>query len=144
MHPYIKPLSILLLASSALLAAPTGATTGDSAITRHPSPEFLAGRELPRKRPGSANVMALYELAMISRLCSARTQAPVRNESRSNCARSLFEIRRQCTRTFQHQFPRADNRRADGRLDHESFAAGYRRCLLKRYRTLNAAAGAQQ
>ena len=144
MHQYSKPIAILLLASSTWLAQPVGATNSGASITRQPSPEFLAGRELPRKRHGSANVMAMYEIAMISRLCSARAQTPLRTKSKRHCARALFEIRQKCTQKFQHKFPRADDRRLDGRLDHRSFASSYRGCLLKRLKRRQTAAGRKE
>ncbi len=93
----------------------------------------VSTQKLARKLPDAGHVMPLYTAAMISRVCaSPKFQAEI-GKSKADCAKALYKIRRACMRVYQAKFPRADNEKIDGRLDHQSFATGYMQCLKDQY-----------
>ena len=86
---------------------------------------------LPLQLPDAGQMLPLYEAAMVSRLCADRASKTDSPASRKACVQAVYPLVENCSRQLHRQFPRADNARRDGRLDHRSFAASYLRCLRR-------------
>ncbi len=116
---------------TALLCLFVNAANGQDfdAVPKTPSPEYLASQNLERKLDDVAEVMPLYEVAVISRLCSDRELQLATGKSRDACVKQVYSLRQACSEFYQRKFPRADNAKVDGRLDHAGFARGFAQCL---------------
>ncbi len=90
---------------------------------------------LSSQLPDVGHMLPLYEAAMVSRLCSGNASKIDRPTARKACVQAVFPLVETCSRALHRKFPRADNARRDGRLDHRSFAARYLRCLRQQVRT---------
>ena len=77
------------------------------------------------------HMLPLYEAAMVSRLCSSRALKIDSPASRKACVQAVYPLIENCSRVLHRKFPRADNARRDGRLDHRSFATSYLSCLRR-------------
>ncbi len=81
--------------------------------------------------PDVGHMLPLYEAAMVSRLCAGSALETEGPAARKACVQAVYPLVENCSRALHRKFPRADNARRDGRLDHRSFAASYLRCLRR-------------
>lgn len=127
--------ALAILATSLLLTAHAG---GRERAARPPdvwqSPQVERRRtELPRARRDTGPAMPLMEISLISRACRKPAFQAAVGLQGDECAKAMFRVKRECTRSFHRKFPRGDNQEVDGRLAFRRFFDGYEKCLRKKF-----------